>query len=59
MFMGGRPIPHPNWEHGVAWTDFPSLKPLLENARGLLQKGLAGKEILWTFLSHVVQPLRR
>jgi hypothetical protein len=24
-FMGGRPIPHPDWEHSVAQTDFPRL----------------------------------
>jgi hypothetical protein len=36
-FTGDRPIPHPNWEHGVARTDFPRLQPLLEIIWGLLQ----------------------
>jgi hypothetical protein len=58
-FMGGYPIPHPNWENGVAQTDFPRMQPLLEFVQGLLQKGLTGKEILWTFLSHEVNPLRQ
>jgi hypothetical protein len=35
-FTGGRPIPHPNWEHGVAQTDFPMLQPLLKIIWGLL-----------------------
>jgi hypothetical protein len=58
-FMGGCLIPHPSWEHGVAWTDFPQLQPLLEIIGRLLQKGLTGEEILWTFLSRGVQPLRQ
>jgi hypothetical protein len=28
-FTGGRPIPHPNWEHSVARTHFSRLQPLL------------------------------
>jgi hypothetical protein len=56
-FTGGCPVPHPNWEHGVARTDLPQLQPLLEIVRGLLQKGLTGEEILWTFLGHGVQLL--
>jgi hypothetical protein len=42
-FMDNRPIPHPNWEHGVAWTNFPRLQPLLEIVQDLLQKGLMGE----------------
>jgi hypothetical protein len=56
-FMGSRPIPHSNCEYGAAWTDLPRLPPLLEIVRGLLQKGLTGKEIMWTFLNRGVQPL--
>jgi hypothetical protein len=44
-FMGGCPIPHPSWEHGVAQTDFPQLQPMLEIVWGLLQKGLTSEEI--------------
>jgi hypothetical protein len=29
-FTGGHPIPHPNWEYGVAWADLHRLQPLLE-----------------------------
>jgi hypothetical protein len=43
----------------VAQTNFPRLQPLLEIVGGLLQKGLIGEEILWTFLTHGVQPLRQ
>jgi hypothetical protein len=56
-FMGGRPIPHPNWEYNVARDDLHRLQPLLEIVRGLLQSGLMGAEILWTFISSGVPPL--
>jgi hypothetical protein len=59
VFTGGRPIPHTNWEHGVARTDFPRLQPLLEIIRGLLQKGLTSEQIMRTFLNRGVQPLRQ
>jgi hypothetical protein len=59
VFMGGCPIAHLDREHGVARADFPRLQPLLEIVRGLLQKGLIGEEILWTFLNHGVQPLHQ
>jgi hypothetical protein len=38
----------------VVLTNFPRLQPLLEIVQGLLQKGLTGDKILWTFLSHWV-----
>jgi hypothetical protein len=57
MFMGGCPIPHPSWEHGVGQTECPRLQPLLEIVEGLLQKGLIGEEILQTFLSRMKQSL--
>jgi hypothetical protein len=50
-FMGSCPVPHPNWEHGVAQADFTLLQPLLEIVWGLRQKGLTSKEIMRTFLS--------
>jgi hypothetical protein len=46
MFTGGRPVPHPNWEYGVAQVDLHRLQPLLKNVRGLLQRGLTGTELL-------------
>jgi hypothetical protein len=50
------PIPHPNWEYGLARADLHRLQPLLEIVRRLLQRGLTGPEILWTFFSCGVQP---
>jgi hypothetical protein len=58
MLTGGRPIPHPNWEYGVAWANLHRLQPLLEVVQGLLQRGLTGAEILWIFSSRVVQLFR-
>jgi hypothetical protein len=43
----------------VAQTDLRRLQLLLEAVRGLLQWGLTGVEILRTFFSRGVQPLRR
>jgi hypothetical protein len=54
--MGGRTVPHPGWECGVAQTNLHGLRALLEVVWGLLQKGLSGEELLWTSLSHRVQP---
>jgi hypothetical protein len=45
--------------YGVAQTDLRRLQPLLEAIRGMLQRGLTGVEILWTFFSHGVQPLHQ
>jgi hypothetical protein len=59
MFTGGRPVPHPNWEYGVAQVDLHRLQPLLKNVRGLLQRGLTGTELLRTFFSLGVQPLHQ
>jgi hypothetical protein len=58
-FMGGHPVPHPNWEYGVARADLHRLQHLLEIIRGLLQRGLMGAEILRTFFSHGVRPLHQ
>jgi hypothetical protein len=38
MFLGSRPIPHPNWGYGVAQTDIRRLQPMLEAIWGLLQR---------------------
>jgi hypothetical protein len=56
-FMGSRLIPHPNWEYVMARADLHRLQTLREVVRGLLQTGLMGEEILWTFFSRMVQPL--
>jgi hypothetical protein len=59
VFMGGYPVPHPNWEYSVARADLHRLQPLLEIVRGLLQRGLMSEEIIRTFSSHSVQSLRQ
>jgi hypothetical protein len=53
-FMGGCPIPHPNWEYVVAQADLHRMQPRLENVQGLLQRGLMGEEILRTFFDRGV-----
>jgi hypothetical protein len=58
-FTGSRPIPHPYWVYGVSQADLQRLQPLWEVVRGLLQRGLTGEEILGTFFSRRVQPLRQ
>jgi hypothetical protein len=62
-FTGGCLVPHPSWEHGVAQIDFPpAVAPAGDRGGGgggLLKKGLTGEEIMWTFLSRGVQPLRQ
>jgi hypothetical protein len=35
-FIGVRPIPHPNWEYGVARAELHRMQPLLEIVRVLL-----------------------
>jgi hypothetical protein len=58
-FTGSHPIPHPYLVYGVAQADLLRLQPLREVIRGLLQKGLMGKEILRTFFSCRVQSLHQ
>jgi hypothetical protein len=58
MFTGSRPIPQPNWGYNVAQKDLRRLQLLQEVVQKLLQGGLTGVEILWTFFSHREQPLR-
>jgi hypothetical protein len=58
MFMGTHHVPHPIWGYGVVQMDLRRLQPLLDAVWELLQRGLTGVEILWTFFSHGVQPLR-
>jgi hypothetical protein len=48
-FMGGRPIPHANWEFSVTRADLHRQQPLLEIIWGLLQWGLTSAKILRTF----------
>jgi hypothetical protein len=59
VFMGGHPIPHPNWEYGVAGADLHRLQPLVDIVRELSQRGLMSAEILQTFFSRGVQMLRQ
>jgi hypothetical protein len=54
MFMGGHTILHSIWEYGVAQADLHRLQHLLDIVWGLLQRGLTGAKILWTFFSRVV-----
>jgi hypothetical protein len=56
-FTSSHPIPYPNWRYGVAQMDLRRLQPILEAIWGLMQTGLTGVEILWTFFSRGVQPL--
>jgi hypothetical protein len=51
VFTGSCPILQPNWWYGVAQMDLRRLQPLWDIIRGLLQRGLMGAEILWTFLA--------
>jgi hypothetical protein len=48
-FIGGRPIPHPNWEYGVARANLHRLQSQMEIIQELIQRGLMGAEILQTF----------
>jgi hypothetical protein len=59
VFMGGHPVPQPNWEYNVARAYLHRLQPLLEVVWGLLQRGSMGVEILQTFFSCAVQPLQQ
>jgi hypothetical protein len=59
LFTGSCPVPHPNREYNVARADLHKLQPVLEIIWGLLQRGLAGEDILWTFFSRGVHPLRQ
>jgi hypothetical protein len=55
--MSNNPIPHPSWGSGVARWDTRKLQPLRDVVRQLLQAGLTGADLLWTFISHQIQPL--
>jgi hypothetical protein len=43
----------------VARNDLSKLQPLREALQQLLQEGLTGVHLLWTFFSHRIQPLWR
>jgi hypothetical protein len=59
VFMGSCPIPQPNWGYEFARRDLCSLQPLREVVQQLWFKGLMGADLLWTFFSYRVQPLRQ
>jgi hypothetical protein len=57
MFMGGRPVPQPNWGYGLVRTDLHRLQPLREAAQWLWRGGLNGADLLQTLFNRWVQPL--
>jgi hypothetical protein len=59
MFMGSRPAPDPTGGYNVAQKDLRRIQPLREVVQQLLQGELTGADLLRTFFSHRVQPLRR
>jgi hypothetical protein len=56
MFTGTRSVPQPNWGYGVAQTDLYRLQTMWEVVQRLLQGGLMGTRVLWTFFRCDVQP---
>jgi hypothetical protein len=48
-----------NWGYEVAKKDIHKLWHVLDILKSLLRDGLLGVDILCTFISHRVQPLRR
>jgi hypothetical protein len=59
LVMGRHPAAPNKWGYGVAKKDINKLWPVLDILKCLLQDGLLGADILCTFISHRVQPLRR
>jgi hypothetical protein len=59
MFMESRPIPQPKWGYGVAQKHIRRLQPLHDVIQQLLRGGLTDANLLWTFVSHRIQPLYR
>jgi hypothetical protein len=55
--MGCRPIPQAKWRYSVAQKDLYMLEPLLDVVQWLLCGGLTGVNLLWTIISHRVQPI--
>jgi hypothetical protein len=58
MFTGSRPTPQPKWGYGVAQKYLHMLQPLCEVIQRLLLGGLTSEDLLRTFVSRHVQPLR-
>jgi hypothetical protein len=58
VFMGSCPIAQPKWGYGVAQQYIRRLQPLRNIVWWLLRGGLTGVNLLWTFVSRHVQPLR-
>jgi hypothetical protein len=59
MFTGSYPVAQPNWGYRVAWRDLRRLQCLCEVIHQLLHEGLTGADLLLTFFSCRVQPLRQ
>jgi hypothetical protein len=58
VFTSSHPIPQPKWGFGVAYQCICKLQPLRDVVLQLLGSGLMGVDLLWTFVSHRLQPLR-
>jgi hypothetical protein len=58
VFTCSHPVPQPNWGYGVAQRCIRKLQPLCDIVRRLLQDGLTGVNLLQTFISRRIQPLR-
>jgi hypothetical protein len=59
VFTGSRPVPQPKWGYGVNQRDLSMLQPLRDVVQRLLCDGLTGVDLMRTFVSHRVQPLRQ
>jgi hypothetical protein len=57
--MGCRPIPQHKWGYGVAQKDLRRLQPRRDVVQQLLCGGLIGVDLLQTFVSPRIQPLRQ
>jgi hypothetical protein len=59
VFTGSLPIPQPKWGYVVAQKDLRRLQPQRDVIQWLLRGGWTGADLMWTFVSHLVQPLRQ
>jgi hypothetical protein len=53
------PIPQPKWGYSVAQKDLCRLQPLHDVVQRLLRGGMMGMDLLQTFVSRHIQPLRQ
>jgi hypothetical protein len=59
VFTGCHPIPQPKCGYSVAYQHIWKLQPLCVIVRQLLRGGMMGADLLRTFVSCRIQPLRR